>query len=179
VDVVLVQFPFADTGNKAFPDAGGVPARIQGVAVFVPGVEIADDGNSLSIGRPNGKVGSPLSVDFYGMASQLLIRIEMFSGSEKVDVVLREKRMVDDVRHCMGWLYRLFVIDDWLIVRSDEKIKNFCYSTNLKMLLGIHRLQAGQAAKSSRKLIIGKSKIKKVSQQTELLKRPFVLSFRW
>ena len=69
MDVVLIQFSFANTRDETFPNAGAIPSGHKRVAIPVPVVEIPDQRNRLRIGGPNGKIGAGLPVHFNGVAA--------------------------------------------------------------------------------------------------------------
>ena len=97
-DGVLVEGALAGAGDEALPDAGAVPARGQGMARGVPAVEVADHGDALGVGRPDGELRAVAAVDGQGMSAELVVELEVVAFFEEIDVRLCEKaRAVEDV----------------------------------------------------------------------------------
>ena len=97
-DGVLVEGPLAQPGDKALPDAGAVPAGLQGMANGVPAVEVADHGNAAGVGGPDGEMRAVPAVDRRDVGPELVEELEVVALSEKVDVPFRQKaRPVEDV----------------------------------------------------------------------------------
>jgi len=55
-------------------------------------VEIADDANALSVGRPDGEMHAGDSGDFAKMRAEFFVILEMSAFAEEVEVVVGEKR---------------------------------------------------------------------------------------
>ena len=89
-DVVLVQRAFADSGNKAFPYTGAC-ARLEGMRLGVPAIEVADHGNRAGIGRPNSEVGARLSFDRGDMRAQLVVNPVVRALVKEMQVLLGQR----------------------------------------------------------------------------------------
>ena len=97
-DGVLVESPLSQPGDEALPDAGAVPAGLQGMADGVPAVEVADHGNAAGVGGPDGEMGAVPAVDRREVGPELVEELEVVALFEEVDVPFREKaRPVEDV----------------------------------------------------------------------------------
>src|SRR3990167_6842823 len=90
-NVVLVVGALAHAGDKALPYSRLSPGT-QKMALSIPAVEIADDGDLLSAGRPYGKIGPGRTCRGYEMSPQLFMELKVAALVEEVKILFGEKR---------------------------------------------------------------------------------------
>src|ERR1700761_4136418 len=83
----LVMGSFGHARDKNFPDSGFDPFSHR-VASTVPAVEIADNANSLGVGRPDRKACPGMPVDFGEMSTELFVNIVVIALLVEVHVKL-------------------------------------------------------------------------------------------
>ncbi|MCY1238390.1 hypothetical protein D9M72_511260 [compost metagenome] len=118
-DLVFIGKAALDAGNEDFPDAG-VGAQPHDVSPAVPVVELADDGNALGIGCPDGEVVAVGAVMVDRVRAHLVKEPEVRTFADVVVVHRAEHRTeaigIDDdpfaaliagaVAHRLGFLQR-------------------------------------------------------------------------
>src|SRR5215472_3636034 len=106
----LVQRPFVYAGNESFPDAGAA-ARLKRVAIVVPFIKAADDGDFAGVGSPDAEAGAGFSVEDPRMRAQLPVSAVVATLVEKIEIVAGKQTVVvtygsgnDGVRgfHCVS-----------------------------------------------------------------------------
>ena len=75
-DLVFIGAALAKAGNEDFPDAGVLPQPHR-MAAAVPGIEIADHGDPLGIGRPDGEMHAAGAFMVDEMRTQLVEQAQM------------------------------------------------------------------------------------------------------
>ena len=69
--VIFVDRPMAQSGDKRLPHAGAGP-RIHGMRIGIPAVEGANHRDALRVGRPHHEIGAALAVELDHMRAKLL-----------------------------------------------------------------------------------------------------------
>ena len=91
--MIFVGSRLPDIANKAGPNPG-VLLRLEWVGFRVPAIEISDDGDASSIGRPNSEVGSGAVVLLEQMCPELLINPKMAPLAEQMQIIRTEKLLL-------------------------------------------------------------------------------------
>jgi len=89
-DVELVNSALTEAGDEALPDARAA-AWGHGGGVGVPAIEIANDGDALGIGRPDGEPGAGTAVEGDEVGTHLLIEAVVAALVEKMEVHVGEE----------------------------------------------------------------------------------------
>ena len=123
--VVLVQGARPQTGDEPFPDAGLGPVR-QGVAAFVPAVEVAGDPDLLCVRGPHGKVGPRHPFVLEPMGPQLMVQAVVIAFVKEVEVVIGQERdvMPHRDRGGLGLGLGLFVYHGLIFIDLDVYCKD-------------------------------------------------------
>lgn len=89
--MVLVQGARPHPGDEPLPDAGLGPVR-QGVAAFVPAVEVAGNPDLLCVRGPDSKISPRRAFVLEPMRPQLMIQAVMVAFVKEVEVVIGQER---------------------------------------------------------------------------------------
>ena len=87
----FIKLPVVRPGDKQLPDAG-FPTQAHRVAAAIPVVELADNGDTLGIGRPHGEPRAGNAVHGIGMGAQRFIRTQMGPLGEQPGIHLFKQR---------------------------------------------------------------------------------------
>src|SRR5690606_3664269 len=85
-DVILIYLPQLNAGNKSLPYARSIPAYVQFMAMRIPSVEISDNGYSLGIRCPHGKISAGTVSQRNSVRTEFLIEFIMLARPEKTDI---------------------------------------------------------------------------------------------
>ena len=89
--LILVGLPRDRAGYEDFPHADVKPLA-HDMAAAIPVIEIANNRNPFSIGRPHGKMNALNTFMYKGMGAQLVIKPEMTAFCEKIVVLWPQNR---------------------------------------------------------------------------------------
>ena len=86
----FVALARADARDEQLPDPAPM-AQPHGVAASVPAIEIADDGDSARIGRPDGEANAWRIADPHFARAEQIGELGMATGREKGEVLVGQK----------------------------------------------------------------------------------------
>ena len=93
-DVILVVRALPDIFDVALPHTR-VADRLQRMRTLVPAVKIANQGNALRVGRPDGEVRAAAAFAFRNVRAQLVVEAQVRALVEQVDVLRpQQQRLV-------------------------------------------------------------------------------------
>ena len=90
-NAILVMRSLADTGNEDFPNARRAAAA-HDMATAIPPVEIADDGDALSIRRPDREMGAPGALMRHHMRAEHIPEASMGAFAKQIFIHLADNR---------------------------------------------------------------------------------------
>ena len=82
----LYTAPLPETGDEALPNAGAA-ARVHGMGIGVPAVEVADHGNALGVGGPHAEVSALLAVEFGDVSAKLFEQAVVLALVEQMKII--------------------------------------------------------------------------------------------
>ena len=85
-DLVFVMSAFTDSWNKNFPDPC-FDAFSHRMVTAIPAIKIANHADPLSIGSPNRKTHTRMSIDFRKVRSELFVDLIMVARTIQVSVL--------------------------------------------------------------------------------------------
>ena len=85
-NVVLVDGSLAEIGDEGLPRAGTL-ARVHGMRIEIPAVEVADYRDAVSVRRPHGKVSAAPAIDVDDMRAEFLEQAVVLALVEQVQIV--------------------------------------------------------------------------------------------
>ena len=94
-DMKLVKRAPLHSGDKRLPDAG-VRTRRQGMAIGVPVVKAANDGDAARVGRPHTKGGAGLTIALDEMSAEFVVQPVVTAFVEEIEVLVGKQAAVGD-----------------------------------------------------------------------------------
>ena len=88
----FIQVAFLQPGDKDFPDTG-FPKQAHRVPAAIPKVEITDNAHTFGIGRPNRERRTLYAAMCDEPPAHFLVNFVMRARTEKVTVILRNRRL--------------------------------------------------------------------------------------
>src|SRR5580704_863152 len=112
--VVLVDRAMAEVGEKGFPHARTL-ARIHGMRVRVPAVEVADHRDAFRVGCPHSEVGAAPAVLLHYMRAELLVEARVFALVEQMQIEWGQQSGI--LLLGRRWCHQLVLLMAWMTVR--------------------------------------------------------------
>ena len=116
-DFIFVDFAGLDSREEKLPDAGGAE-QAHRFAAAVPAVEVADNGDAVGVGRPDGEADAARTIDGDAVRAHHLIDLVVFAGVEEIDVHLADGGeegigIADTERGSVGETFFHFVTEEF------------------------------------------------------------------
>lgn len=118
VDFEAVEFALAEVRNEDFPNAA-CAKHAHLVAVTVPAVEVADDGNGLGVRCPYGELHSLEALVFHKVCAELAVEFVVRACCNQVAVEFGKDRL-EGVRICNGVFNAIGLADNQVVEERLE-----------------------------------------------------------
>lgn len=90
-DFIFVNGAGAELGKEQLPDAGRA-AIAHGMDAAVPAIEVADDADATSAGRPDGEVHAGDTIDGFDVGAELFVGVVVTAFAHEVEVEFSEEK---------------------------------------------------------------------------------------